>query len=82
LKVLFARSNSSLVKPLSSLPNIIAKLFIFLKDLVQLNISSEDSKNESLLTSILPQDARTKSQSKIAFSRHQKSCNYKDIFDL
>ena len=31
--------------------------------------SSEDSKNESLLTSILPQDARTKSQSKIAFSR-------------
>ena len=32
-------------------------------------ISSEDSKNESLLTSILPQDARTKSQSKIAFLR-------------
>ena len=31
--------------------------------------SSEDSKNESLPTSILPQDARTKSQSKIAFSR-------------
>jgi len=48
---------------------IIAKFFIFLKDIVQLNISSEDSKNESLLTLILPQDARTKSQSKIAFSR-------------
>ena len=47
LKVLFARSNSLLVKPLSSLPNIIAKLFIFLKDKVQLNISSEDPKNES-----------------------------------
>ena len=29
--------------------------------------SSEDKKNESLSTSILPQDARTKSQSKIAF---------------
>ena len=34
LKVLFARSNSLLVKPLSSLPNIIAKLFIFLQDSV------------------------------------------------
>ena len=32
-------------------------------------VSSEDSKNESLLISILPEDARTKSQSKIAFSR-------------
>ena len=46
---------------------MIAKLFIFLKDKVQSNISSEDTKNESLFTSILPQDARTKSQSKIAF---------------
>ena len=35
-------------------------------------VSSEDSKKESLLTSILPQVARTKSQSKIAFSRLQK----------
>ena len=42
LKVLCARSNSLLVKPLSSLPNIIAKLVIFLKDKVQLNTSSED----------------------------------------
>jgi len=72
LKVLFARSNSSLVKPLSSLPNIIAKLFIFLKEILQLNISSEDSKNESFFTSILPEDAKTKSQSKIAFSRLSK----------
>ena len=52
LKVLFARSNSLLVNPLSSLPNIIAKLFIFLKDKVQSNRSSEDTKNESLFTSI------------------------------
>ena len=67
LNILFASSNSSLVKPLSSLPNITARFFISLKDKIQLNISSEDSKNESLLTSILPQVARTKSQSKIAF---------------
>ena len=72
LKVLFARSNSLLVKPLSSLPNMIAKLVIFLKDKIQLNTSSEDSKNDSLLKSILPQEARTKSQSKIAFSRFSK----------
>ena len=51
---------------------MIAKLVIFLKDKIQLNTSSEDSKNESLLISILPQDARTKSQSKIAFSRLSK----------
>ena len=46
LKVLFARSNSLLVKPLSSLPNIIAKLFISLKDKVHSNISSEETKKE------------------------------------
>ena len=61
LKVLFASSNSLLVKPLSSLPNIIAKFFIFLKDIVQLNTSSKDSKGELFVTSILPEVARTKS---------------------
>ena len=80
LNVLLARSNSLLVKPLSSLPNIIAKFLIFVKDIVQLNTSSKDSKDELLVASILPEVARTKSQSKIAFSRLSKILQWSRYF--